>query len=304
MMAWASAELSADYQAWMAANKPLLLGENHVRNATTIKWTTSFDLSATDITAAAGPSSYLHDGYTDLVNTSNSGGTNRYLLIDFGTPVDFDTVAIMGTNFASMGATRVLIDIADDSTFSTNLVALTDWYTASTDPVRRLRAELYHTGSTPRLYTDVQYFALVFVAGGSAPLPEIGELFVGQRRQMKTNPFGAWDKMQLRNRQTLVEAAGGPLTKYVYNAGRRQIRARFGPHEDDTIADLAGLYRDDTSWGEYPFVWCDEPTSNPDDCNMMVFDQDTWASPYNGPQQREFFLSASEQGPDYLELEL
>jgi hypothetical protein len=261
MMAWASAELSADYLAWMADDKPLLLGENHARNPDFEEWhNNGGGFPEADITHADGPISYAYDGYTDL-QTYTAAGTNRYLCFAWSTAVDFDTVALVGTNIPSSSVTSISLQIADDNTYSTNLSTIASWTPSASDAPRRLFADLHHTGSNPRLYTSVAYFRFAFITCTPTP-PYIGEVFIGTRRQMKTNPFGAWDRMQLKNRQTLVEAAGGPLTKYVYNAGRRQIRARFGPHEDDTIADLVGLHRDDTSWGEYPFLWCDEPTSD------------------------------------------
>jgi hypothetical protein len=315
MMAWGDGALDADYVTWRDDDKVLLLGENHMRNTSDIRWTSTRNCGAADITDGDGPTSYLHDGYTDLQSYPASAGAGRYLCITFAEPIDFDTIAIMGTNLGTGGSdvTAVNVKIADDAAFSVTdffLLHSTPGTTQYWDPVnvtdapRRMQPGLRYTGvSGSRRFVNVEYMVFGFIGPG-ATVPKVGEIFVGRMRQMKTNPFGAWDRMQLKNRQTLVEAAGGPLTKYVYNSGRRQIRARFGPHEDDRIDDLIGLHRDDTNWGEDPFLFCDEPASDPHAFNLMVFDQDTWVSPYNGPQQREFFLSASEQGPDYTELEL
>jgi len=300
-MSWGSAALNSNYVTWMAADKPLLLGENRLRDAiTATRWTASHGFSYADVTAADGPISYSYDGYTDLRTYSTTAGTAwRYLLFDFsGDSIWFDTIAFIGTNFDSV-VSQMLIRIANNSDFSSSLTTIYSDTSVSGD--RHILTSLYHTGSSPLQYYTVPYLSIGLYATAA---PEIGEIFIGRRTQLKTSPFGSWDRRHLRNQEALVQAAGGPTTKYVYDRGQRLLRASIQAHETARIGDIETFHRDYIQHGRYPFVWVDQPTTSPNTGGLFITDQAEFTSPYDGPYRRDYLLSAHEQGPDYVEHEL
>ena len=270
-----------------------------MRSITGAKWNASLNYGAADGTNASYPVTRTYDGYTDLT-TKGTATTDRYFNIYWSGGTSFDTICLVNCNAVTVGCTYCAVRIADSADFATNMAVVADWVPATT---RHAFLDLDHSSTVPQQYSNVPYLSIGFSAAGITGPIELGEVFVGCRKQLKTNPFDPWDPQQWRNQEAITQSAGGVTTKYVYYGGQRILKASIGPHETNRINDIVNFYKTDTSFGTHPFVWMDKPTSDPDGFNMMVFDQDEWTSPYDGPWQRRFQFSAVEQGPHYESLE-
>jgi hypothetical protein len=303
-VAWSSAALSADETAWAAADKPLVLGENLARSAQSINWRDTLTV-VTSNNDASYPTSRVHDGYTDLMSRPGSAGaTWRYVVFDFGAGgVEFDAVMVMNYEDRSGGGSTITVEIADDDVWTVNPATIASYALPLGDEAGRVvLIDLQHAGGVPLRYSGVRYAAIGMRDTGGIN-PQMGEIIFARRRQLKTNPFGAWDPGHLRTRAVVTTSPSGIKTVHVRSKGERILRATMRPHETDRIDDLLALWEADTDYGTYPFVWIDQPTTAPERAALMRWDMLERTSMYLGPYQREIPIQASEQGPHYVELD-
>jgi hypothetical protein len=80
------------------------------------------------------------------------------------------------------------------------------------------------------------------------------------------------------------------------------MSASLTPSETTYIDDLWSLYKTDTKHGTLPFMWVDQPNTDPQGAVMMLFDAE-FEYPRQGPNHRELVMSAEEQGPHFVDLE-
>lgn len=303
-MAWSSASLNATKAALYAADKPILLGDHCIRDSSpTVQWRTSGSwASGSDGTATTGPTSCLSDGFFDVFTFPTSGATTNYLIFDFGSSgVTFDSAIILGHNFASVGVTSAELGIADDNAYSSNFQTIYTWSPGS--HTRRLPAlVLKHTGSNALVYSSVRYLRLKMVASGSV-IPKVGELILSTRRQLQYQPNTEYDPTAARTTWSEHVGATGKRTRYVDAYGQRLLSAAFSPDDSTYQADMLAFWRTDTRFGQYPFVWMPTPSSNPYDAPLMHATGGDLSFPFVGPFERNWRLTAIEQGDQFVALE-
>jgi len=284
----------------MAADKPLVMGQNLLRDASSIVWIDGVTGGSPRVDASY-PLSRLHDSYTDLLTKASGSYNVLRVAIDFGAAgVEFDSVAVIAHDAFSVGGYAMRVFVADDLNNTVNSSEIA--YHGLSADTRQAWTILKHTGSTPLRYSSVRYAFVVFYA--VAPkLYSVGEIIFARRRQLKTNPFGAWDTNHLRTRAAVTASPSGIKTVHVRSKGERILRATMRPHETDRVDDLLALWEADTDYGTYPFVWIDQPTTAPERAALMRWDMLERTSMYLGPYQREIPIQASEQGPHYVELD-
>lgn len=292
-MAWSSAAIPSDELGWYDDDKPCALGGTVISSASTLEW----QAAGANDSDADYPETRGYDGYTDLLTQPATAGTTRDYVAEFTTGVTIDTFALLGHELVSDGATALRVYIADDAAFTVNAQLIYELLAFTTKRVVGL--ELMHTGSTPLRYSSVQYI-MVRIVCASSKTPAIGEVLLGQRRQFKSNPTVPWDPSHLRTDKTTIRSLSGVQTTYVRNKGQRILRAQFRPYEDDRVSDFQTLWETDCDYGTLPFFWIDEPTSNPTDGALMVWDSLDREMPYVGVQERVYMIDASEQGPDFI----
>lgn len=244
-MPWVSSTLSASVLARRAAGIPCVWPYNEARKAS-VSWidgTLAYD------TDAAFPPSRVIDGFAHAGRHSRpaTSSTQRALLFNSITTsaMIFDSIAIWGSNLDT--CTSILVHVVDGIT-PTQIASLS---APSYGDGRIFSMDLYHTGSTPRLYTA----DLVAVEFNLAPagFPDVREVWLGQRAQL-----AAWPRTGLQDQSGdstagTLESLSGARTRSGYAQGRAVRSLRL----DLTGADLAvGQRISDESRGlRDPLVW-------------------------------------------------
>lgn len=301
-MAWAAADLSSTVRALAAADKPLILASNVIRSAGgTYKWTAAGGNADASITDSSYPTTYLHDSQMHLKTRPNASGVDRYLNFDFGAAgVTFDSIAILNHNLGTLGTYTVLFQIDNVANFASATTIAT--MTSGTSTKRLVSLDLKDTGSVARSFSGVQYARLKLskAAGG---LPQIGEVILGSRRQLKHQPEIPWDEKHRRTTADRTTTDTGITTTYVRARGQRLMDATLSPAESTYIDDLRSLYESDMDFGRYPFLWIDKPATSPQAAYWMQLDDLGWQMRLVGPTERQVRINAYEQGPQFVGLE-
>ena len=293
-MAVSYAALSATEIALKAADKPILGGYAIPREPDDARWNTAGTTSGTDITEDEFPASRGYDGKAHLPTKPDTTGTLLYYVLDLGTDVEFDAVALIGHNLGSNSATAVLqVDnsATPSGAFATPVDVAT--FTPSGDG-RLIEWELMHTGSDPLRY-DTQFVRLKITAA-SGFTPEIGDLVLVRRRQLKHKASGIYDEYSFDGDSDRSVSKSGVITNYIFNEGRFRMDFVFRPSEDAYISDLVDWFLSD--YAARPFVWCENPGASPNSWQLMVKENTSFRIPKTGWIEREFPLSADEQGPE------
>jgi len=301
-MSFSNDDLSPDELALFAADKPIL-GANTIPDIAyigTYKWTIAGG-GGTDKTDTSYPAYRAFDGLCNLDTRADSAQTSWYYEITFNVGIEIDFCAINGHNFGSIGSlTACQVQIANDAAFSANLTTIADFGTPTTNG--RLVDWSLSAGTAQR-YSNVQCVRLKLTKGSSFT-PQLRELILGRRRQLKTNPLVPYDPTSLHSNAPLIETAGGILYRTTFRKGRYHLNATLGTHETAYQDDLANFF-EETQWGTCPFVWCPQPTSYPNNWYWMMLEEPDFDFPIEDYTERKWAFSAFEQGPQsyYLNVE-
>lgn len=305
-MAWSSAELSSDEQTYAAADKPILGANAAAGELVASRWTAtdSGTFSSTDITDSDKPISRLFDGLPGLQTTPDSVQTDYTICLQFDAPgIEFDGILYLNHGLYTNGVTSLKLQIADDSTFSSNLQTLSDINpSAKSSDARLADLSLYHTGTTARRYSDVIY-ARITLTRGINFTPSIGQIVFLRRRQLKHQPDRPWDPTDQHSNIESYEALDGTIYSTVRYRGRREIRATL-PYLDSTRQGDVLSWWSDIEQGSYPFVWIDSPGTAPSEWWLMRLSDAVLSLPYStGGQYRDLEIEATEQGPSFMAME-
>ena len=317
-MAWSFADLSSDYQAWLAADYPMLVVQALPVLPPYALWVRDADIASGNITtwadrsATAAPAYYAYDGEPGL-KTYHSGAVTDdvwHYVVDAGKEISIDCAMLIGGNWATLALTEIRLSIADDNAFSTSLTTVTDFGgSVPAADARMVSLELGHdadggrthdTGADagPNLYT-ARYFMFTFDKTGTNIVPEVGELVLGRRYQCKTPPMNPWDKnVGLHDEISRVRTAGGVTRSTVYFENQYVLGATFPAWEDARVADFKEWFK--ASRGV--FYWFAEPSSAPDEWRMITKPTDL-SAPSAEWTERSLRISGEEQGPEEYFLE-
>lgn len=302
-MAVSFANLSADETAWFADDKPLLIGRNWGRVITTAaeaKWTANGSFADSDQTDTDFPWNLAFDEFDHLQTRPGSGTSERHFVMDLGAsePGEIDCVVLLNHNLGSTSST-VDIQIADDSTFATNLRTLVS--SSPSNDNRLVFLDLDHSPGVPQRYSSVRYIRVKCTSGGSV-IYKLGEVILGRRRQLKHKPNLPWDPNNLHSDVEDFISQSGVRTRYIKSKGRRFLNAILSPHETARISDIETLYETELEQGTKNLVWIDDPTTSPNSAHWFQLDPQL-SGPLRGPSQRLFSFSGVEQGPNYKSAE-
>ena len=298
-MSMSSAAIGAAEQARFDDDKPVLIGRNWARSASSAKWTATKDAGAADITSSTAIASRGYDDYDYLLTQPNASATNAFYIIDLGSELaEIDSIVLLNHSGQSLGVTDIEVYLDDTSTFPQAAVYSSG---APADDKRIVALSLDHTGGGgTRRYSNVRYIAIEFT--GASATHQLGELIIGRRRQMGHQPLSEnWDPRNLRSRVREFESQSGVVTRFVDYTGRRYINAVFGPDAAADITDLETFFETETDGATLPYVFIDEPTTTPSDAYWMVPELPEMNGPIGfGPFQRLFALTGKEQGPNFI----
>jgi hypothetical protein len=298
-MAYGSAAVTATELTDLAADSVMLIGRNWLRGSTAAaRWTAG--TWTTDQSDSDGPAAYSYDDQ-DYLQTYPSATAYPYLVINLGvTTAVVDCIVLLNHNGFSCGATTV--DVEFDQNQNGSFSAVDQAYSAAaTDDVRLVLLDLKHTGSTALRYSDVQYLRIGFP--GCSTVPKIGEVIVGRRRQTNRHPKAPWNDKHHTGSAARVVSDSGVIKQYNYHKGCRRIsNAVLEAHEDAYVSDLDSWFEDDTDLGTLPFMWIDEPSTDPQAGVWVQLDVPERSQQIEGYIERNYTITATEKGPNFRKL--
>lgn len=279
-------------------DKPLLLSNHRLEDATTLEWDAAGVMGSTTTTDADYPIRLAYDRRLDDVTQPDTPGTTHYLMFDAGsgnTFGDFDVVVIAGHNFSGRTITIDAI-VTDDGDFTGTGSGrqIIETWTNPTTSERLVSFALFHTGSDPLTYQDYRYFGIKLVDGSSFT-PQIGEVWIGQRCQMHRKgdrPDTSYDR-----RSVFREfATDGQNTFRQILAKKQAVFSRSWQLNDSTLITNVETFRADAEYGGKPFLYWENPNSAPNDAFLML-NQGQIALPEVGVSLRSLTLDMVENAP-------
>ncbi len=310
-MSGSSAALSASELAHVTAGHPILVASNAIRDPVSDpRWVNSAAGNYTDDdwTDSQYPTSFLYDGHGHLRSRpayaqmpyiySGEGYWRLPFRIDPDT--DFDCAAIIGHNLGTIGGSFIVaLQVDDRADFATALQIAT-WTPVTTD--RRLSSVvLKHTGTDARRYSGYTYGRVILEHNNTdAFLPQIGEVWLGRRRQITHKPRIPYDDASFDGRTIDVETESGAHVSYVQFRGRRTLAASIRTDDTTEIADIRSWFSE-ADYGMRHFLWIEDPstpsTVNANTYLMRLSEMGRLTFPLGGPTHREWTLEALEVPP-------
>lgn len=291
-MAWSSTDVGTTELTWLAADLPMFAVQAIPVVPTTVKWVESAQIGAGDIGTwtSRADSSYpvrrAYDWRPDLdTRTDATAASTWYLAFDMGALVTFDCAFLMGCNFGTLALTTVQIQVAHANTFATPTTVADFGAPANDDRLVDLVL-----GANKRY--SAQYVWLKLSKGANF-VPQVGELILGRRYQMKTRPVVGFDPDRLHREAVTQKTEGGIKQKVIYHSNEFRLDAGLRLHEDARVADVKALYQG----SETGYVWTWKPNSAPASYHLMVAD-DELDMPSANWTERNVRLTAVEQGPE------
>ena len=235
----------------------------------------------------------------------SSGGeftTVKFYNFYFSPAVSFDTLCITGNNLNSLSAISVSLEIADSSSFGSNLKEIAKYTVSGSTDNRILITTLnsaggsktYSSSGTAQRYSSVVYARLKIIHA-TTPVPQIGEIFLGTRYQLQRNPDIPWNNKNEFSSVTDFSSLSGIVKRYVAYRGQaiRNFRASISSSSEITVVDN---WFNDTNEGTKPFLYIETPSSAAD-ARIMILDDAALRFPLVGPSERVLEFSMSEQPP-------
>lgn len=300
-MAYSFADLSATEIADAAADKPLLLGESVIAaakadGAFAAEWSAAGSFAGADITATGYPVARAYDRAWNTWTKPNAAATTHYLLFDLGATVAaFDHCIIGGHNFGTIGGLTVSLEIANASTFATDLIELASWSPGSSNK-RLVDLSLGHgVDAAPNVYSSVRYLRIKTTGGSHTP--QIGEIILGRRRQVTNRPRLPYDPISADSEVADFESRSGITTRYTLNRGRVVLSPQFSTSATADRTPFTSWWAD-CAQGTKPFVYIEEPQTTPGAARLMLT-QPSFRMPAKTYNFRTIDLSMSEIGPFY-----
>ena len=240
----------------------------------------------------------------------SSGGkltTVKFYNFFFSTAISFDTLCITGHNLNSMGAVSVSLEIADSSSFGTNLIEIAKYTVSGSTDNRILITNLnsaggsstYDANGTAQRYSSVAY-ARIKIIHSTTAVPKVGEIFLGTRHQLQRNPDVPWNNKNEFSNTTDFTSLSGIVKRYVAYRGQalRNFKASISADAEITVIDD---WFNAINEGTKPFLYIETPSSNAD-AYLMILDDAALRFPLVGPFERVLEFSMTEQ-PPFLSIE-
>lgn len=308
-MSYTYAALTSDELAYFALDKPILAAHTGLASLSDFQWAAgvsqNFGASAID---EVGREAYRGvDGYPGFSTEPNTSGTTFTWMLHFQAGIEFDAILFINHNLYSSNVTSLVVQIADDNGFSTNLLSILSTNPSLwSNPGKRVAQwDIRHGGQpNPTRYTDVEYVRLSFAGGGSYT-PRLGQVVFARRTQLHHDPRNQWDPDRYIGVATGNTAYDGTIHKNTQHVGALEMDASFALTDTNRFNDVRYTFLPLSNYLANPFVWCRRPTSAPNNFQLMTLPENPdFAAPFFAWQARDFQLRAREQGPIYQETEI
>lgn len=280
-MAIAQVALGSDESAWLAADRPVMLGSHLWTTPTQALWNSSKG-TFVEQAHASYPSVYGYDGLNTIKTMPNATASEWNYQIQFASAVTIDAIAIIGYSGATPGLTVLYMD--DDATLTAQFESISE------SGLTLLDAR----------YTGVTHAGVYFSFAPGTGQPSFREILIGTRRQLSTKmdrPHDP-DNLMLRSRMGETEAASGATSRYTFYNNRTVLNGDFVVDSTD-LATLRALHETDTHGGVKPFVYCENPNSSLTDIRLMMFNNPEWSAQRETHAKWRVPFQAKEQGANF-----
>jgi|SRR5882672_1488353 len=266
-MAWSAASLSVEELAARALDLPMLIGLQAGDSPLAFLpiWSNgSGTMVETNREDTDGPAYYGIDRSGWIQTTTNTTATTWWYVLDATRPTNsFDCIAILNHNLDDFVGITVRVDVADNATFSTNLITGYISFTNVTADRHLALASLTRLSGGGYIRIRLQH------GGSFAPI--VGEFWIGRTRQLRSSHKPGGDIQALRSRIVVSDGAGAGIG-LANSIGSRALSLSYTPRDD-----AAGLLDSDTlrSWwaecgyGSMPFLFVPNPATAPHSFLLM-----------------------------------
>ena len=307
------ADLAAYEQSAYDADKPMILASNNSDAITksTSGWFTSTSGSTNDTEETAIPNArvraYDRIGALTVSSKMTSSPTSPVFRYTFGSTVTFDTVVIMGHNFGDVtnSGSDITVDLLASGSFMSNVVISEAKTITTGDNSRLVFTFLYQTSGTKpshpqrvSLNTSGRKFhvRLQNVNGSTTVKPAIGEIWIGQRAQLQHNPNLPFDNKAETGLVADFASKSGLTQRYTFNRGRALRNIAKSVTDSDELAAIERAFDESDDFTK-PIIWIENPSNASPDAYLMLADTPTLSLALQGPTERIFETSLTEQPP-------
>lgn len=294
-MSFSGAAVSAGQLLALADDAPLVIAHNVLADGTGQRWSAGGTAGGTDQSDPDFPARFAYDGQLHFGTASAGGsGTVFYYTWEWASSVVFDSVVIRVISDAE--PTSVVLATSAAGTFSS---PTTHWTWTAPGADARL------VGLSGTQYTGTGFGRLVLTYGTSVAAPQIGEIYIGQRRQLSRRPDqgGGYDDEPHGVDVDVFRARGRATKIYQHAGGFSDFSGAFTPtgadsHGLDDLATLRAIATDSDYLTE-PVAWIDKPSSAPEFAcvGVLSLGQGGLVAPYQDWQLRRVDFEFSESTP-------
>ena len=304
----------ADIATWEQtaydADKPMMVATNNSDKITKASsgWFDAYNGATddTDETVVSNARVRAYDRIGALTVASDTARTSPAFRLAFGSDVTFDTVVIMGHNFGDVtnSGSDITVDLVATGAATTSTIS--DAITvASGDNSRLVFTFLYNTsGAKPSYPQRVTLgtsnrklnIRLQNVSGTTSTKPAIGEVWVGQRRQLMHNPNLPFDDKSETGLVSDFASKSGLTQRYTSHRGKALRTINKSVTDSNELAAIEAAFDDSDDFTK-PIVWIENPSNASPDAYLMLAESPTLSLPLQGPIERVFGMSLIEQPP-------
>jgi len=304
----------ADMATWEQtaydADKPMMVATNNSDKITKASsgWFDAYNGATddTDESVISNARVRAYDRIGALTVASDTARTSPAFRFAFGSDVTFDTVVIMGHNFGDVtnSGSDITVDLV--ATGAATTTTISDTITvASGDNSRLVFTFLYDTsGAKPSHPQRVTLgtsnrklnIRLQNVSGSTSTKPAIGEVWVGQRRQLMHNPNLPFDDKSETGLVSDFASKSGLTQRYTSHRGKALRTINKSVTDSNELAAIEAAFDDSDDFTK-PIVWIENPSNASPDAYLMLAESPTLSLPLQGPIERVFGTSLIEQPP-------
>jgi hypothetical protein len=304
----------ADMATWEQtaydADKPMMVATNNSDKITKASsgWFDAYNGATddTDETVVSNARVRAYDRIGALTVASDTARTSPAFRLAFGSDVTFDTVVIMGHNFGDVtnSGSDITVDLVANGAAVTKTISDTITI-ASGDNSRLVFTFLYDTSGAKPSYPQRVTLGtsnrklnvrLQNVDGTTTIKPAIGEVWVGQRRQLMHNPNLPFDDKSETGLVSDFASKSGLTQRYTYHRGKALRTINKSVTDSNELAAIEAAFDDSDDFTK-PIVWIENPSNASPDAYLMLAESPTLSLPLQGPIERVFGTSLIEQPP-------
>lgn len=288
-------------------DKPMLVGSSaqHARDRSTgpfggtiaAIWNITGSITGGDSSDPDFPTFAASDLKFHPVTKPDAFAVTWYLVMSLRAAA-FNVIVIGGDNFGlhTSGSITMNVQIANDGFFTTDLLTVaTTGPLAVGDVGRRVFLSL-EPFVIDGEYINVNNLRLEITGLAGTFIPEIGEVWLGSRRQMAQFGLIPWDPATFESEIVDTVAKTGVVTRYEFHHGRADTTLVLNPAADVDKDRVNGFW-EDCNFGALPVLYVPQPGSQVDRAYVMHATPPRMEAPTVGPFEQRMTIALRETAP-------